>query len=56
MIKNKIFYESYQMSPHSCNKTKWFIRISLPKDDGDRFCLNCFCNFQIDEKLEQHQK
>lgn len=22
----------------------------------DRFCVNCFANFQINEKLEQHQK
>ena len=20
-----------------------------------RFCLNCFCNFQTDEKLKKHQ-
>ena len=26
----------------------------LLNDDGDRFCLNCFCNFQTDEVLKIH--
>ena len=28
----------------------------LSKRDNDKFSLNCFCNFQTDEKIKQHQK
>ena len=28
----------------------------LSKRDRDRFCLNCFSNFQTDEKLKEHEK
>ena len=47
------------MSLKSSNKTKCFISkilLYLQKHDGDRFCLNCFYNFQTDEKLKQHLK
>lgn len=28
----------------------------LSNHDRNRFYLNCFCNFQLGEKLKQHQK
>ena len=36
--------------------TKCIIGKILSKCDGDRFCLNCFCDFQADEKLKEHEK
>ena len=32
------------------------LRKFLSKLYGDRFCLNCFCNFQTNGKLKQHEK
>ena len=28
----------------------------LSKHNKDRFCLNCFSNFQTDEKHKEHEK
>ena len=34
-------------------KPNALLTIFLSSDDRDRLCLNCFCNFQIDGKLNK---
>ena len=52
---NYCFRNNSKYNYIAVTKPNTLLATSISKHDRDRFCLNCFDNFQTDEKLE-HQK